>query len=184
MRAGLGVVLVGLVVCVGCGPSKEEEEEAIAAIKALGGKFEVARPREFDELPEMLGTMVLEYPSGPDVTDAQLVHLKRLPKIEILILINTNITDAGLVHLKGLTNLQVLVLNGNRITDAGLVHLKGLTKLKWLFLPNTWITDAGLVHLKGLSSLKKLILNDSFAKVTDAGVKQLQQALPNCKIKR
>ena len=33
MRAGLGVALVGLVVCVGCGPS---QEEAVAAIKALG----------------------------------------------------------------------------------------------------------------------------------------------------
>jgi len=34
MRAGLGVALVGLVVCVGCEPSKQEK--AIAAIKALG----------------------------------------------------------------------------------------------------------------------------------------------------
>ncbi len=38
MRAGLGVALVGLVACVGCGPT---QEEAIAVIKKLGGKVEV-----------------------------------------------------------------------------------------------------------------------------------------------
>jgi len=36
------------------------------------------------------------------------------------------------------------------------------------------------MHLKGLTGLKNL--NLIATKVTDAGVKQLQQALPNCKI--
>ncbi len=39
---------------------------------------------------------------------------------------------------------------------------------------------AGLVHLKGLTILKKLSIFGS--RVTAAGVKQLQQALPNCYI--
>ena len=38
-------------------------------------------------------------------------------------------TDAGLVHLKGLAKLNGLDLSHTPITDTGLVHLKGLTKL-------------------------------------------------------
>ena len=92
---------------------------------------------------------------------------------------NKEITDTVLVHLKGLANLQNLCLTGTLITDAGLVHLKGLTALKDLELIGTQITDAGLVHLKGLTKLQSL---DLPKQITDAGVADLQKALPNCKI--
>jgi len=39
-----------------------------------------------------------------------------------------------------------------------------------------------LVHLQGLSQLKELWLTGT--KVTNQGVKKLQQVLPNCKIQR
>ena len=73
-------------------------------------------------------------------------------------------------------------LMDSKVTDAGLVHLKGLTKLQSLSLISTKVTDAGLVHLKGLTKLQSL--NLSFSKVTDAGVKDLQTALPKCKIQK
>ena len=44
------------------------------------------------------------------------------------------------------------------------------------------VTDAGLVHLQGMTNLTILDLRDT--KVTDAGVAELKQALPNCEIKR
>ena len=91
-------------------------------------------------------------------------------------------TDAGLVHLKGLTKLEGLRLGFTQVTDAGLAHLKGLTNLTDLNLYRTQITDAGLVHLKGLTNLKTLYLTST--KVTDAGIAELQQSLPNCKIKK
>ena len=117
---------------------------------------------------------------GPwKITDAGLVHLKGMTKLEDLNLYGTKITDVGLVHLKGLTNLQNITLP-KQITDAGLEHLKGLTNLKKLNLNNTQITDAGLVHLKGLTNLKLLSLYKT--QITDAGIAELQKALPNCKI--
>jgi len=96
--------------------------------------------------------------------------------------VSPTITDAGLIHLKGLTKLQTLGLDGRTITDAGLVHLKGLTNLQTLHLRATQITDAGLVHLKGLTGLQTLYLSDTA--ITDTGVAQLKKALPNCKILR
>ena len=172
MRVVLGVVLVGLVVCVGCGPSSAprrieilvageypdefetvevfvgpQEEEAIAAIMALGGRFKINEKND-------VATVILAF--NTTVTDADLVHLKGLPKLNRAYLRETKVTDAGLVHLKGMTNLQTLNLCNTKVTDAGLVHLKGLTKLNSL---NLWGT-----------------------KVTDAGVKKLKQALPNCRI--
>jgi len=70
-------------------------------------------------------------------------------------------------------------LGSSRITDTGLVHLKGLTSLQTLNLSGS-ITDSGLVHLKGLTNLQQLYLEDT--QITDAGVADLQKALPNCKI--
>ena len=69
----------------------------------------------------------------------------------------------------------------NLATDAGLVHLRALPQLRTLYLFQcTQITDAGLVHLKGLTQLHGLSLDHT--KVTEEGVKNCQQALPNCKI--
>ena len=142
MRVVLGVALVGLVVCVGCGSSKSPhpQEKAIAAIEALGGAAEI------DEN----GTVVrVGFYEGTKVTDAGLVHLKGLTSLQYLgISDNTKITDAGLVHLKGLTELQSLNLGLTKVTDAGLAHLKGLTSLKKLWLYNTKVTAAGVKQLQ------------------------------------
>ena len=47
---------------------------------------------------------------------------------------------------------------------------------------DTQVTDAGLENLKGLHQLQSLWL--CCTKVTDDGLKKLQQALPNCQIER
>ena len=143
---------------------------------------------------------------GSPVTDKELVHLKRLTKLQDLNLSSTKVTDAGLVHLKALTNLQDLNLSFTKVTDAGLVHLAGMNLksltppkeamtdlgLKYYLAaverPSTlslgkWkITDAGLVHLKGLTKLQELDLHNT--KITNAGIADLQKALPNCQIRK
>jgi len=195
MRAGLGVALVGLVICVGCqhesdsgitkpqtdgDGAKSKGQQAprsgvVGLIEELGGRVKV---------DENKAVVVLDL-NACNFPDAGLVHLKGLTKLEGLGLDYSEVTDAGLEHLKGLTNLRTLSLEDTSITGAGLVHLKGLTKLKTLHLSHTKVTDAGLVHLEGLTELERLFLyNTGGGKVTDAGVKKLQQALPNCKIKR
>ena len=59
-----------------------------------------------------------------EITNAGLVHLKGLAKLECLDLVDTQITDAGLVHLKGMTNLQRLFFGSPQNTDAGIAELQ------------------------------------------------------------
>lgn len=114
-------------------------------------------------------------------TDAWLgFFVEQLSEDTPLYLYDTNVTDAGLVHLKKLTQLEVLFLVNIKATDAGIKHLQGMTTLRELNLSGTAIGDAGLKYLEGLTNLEELTLYDT--NVTDAGVETLQKALPHCKI--
>ena len=118
--------------------------------------------------------------------------LENLPALTLLDLSDTLVNDDGLAHIKGLPNLSVLALTNAKITDAGLEHLQGLKQFTvtpegttdadtgLLLLNKTNITDAGLKHLYGLKGLRGVDLSDT--KVTAAGVRDLKQALPECKI--
>lgn len=77
--------------------------------------------------------------------------------------------NAGLTKLNALHDPIVLRLHNTDATDDALVYLVGLTNIVELHL-------AKLHHLRGLTL--------TGTKVTDAGVKSLQQALPDCKIER
>ena len=110
--------------------------------------------------------------SGPQITDAGLKHLERMPDLDALSLGgSTQITDAGMSHLIGLGNLRTLQIEGTQVTDAGLVHLAGMTKIEHLFLSGTHITGPGLVHLTGLKRINALGL--SIPEFTDAGMPHL-----------
>jgi hypothetical protein len=173
---------------------KRKEREAVESIVKLGGSvaydYELvksAKPTGPDWLRNLLGenffceAVVVSLSDGAFiVSDAELVSLNALPQLQTLDLSYALVTDAGLVHLKGLTHLQDLNLNGSKVGDAGLVYLKGLEQLRVLSLSGTKISGAGLVNLKGLNQLQRLFLQNT--KVTDAGVKDLQKALPDCKI--
>jgi hypothetical protein len=68
---------------------------------------------------------------GNRITDAALVHLEKLYRLEILELGQTNVTDAGLVHLKGVPMLLYVDLTGTKVTDKGIAELEmALPKLK------------------------------------------------------
>ena len=85
---------------------------------------------------------------GAPITDAALVHLKRMDRLEKLYLDNTAITDDGLIHLKKLDRLKELHLNSTGITDDGLTRLQGLRSLRILSVVNTEVTDEGIAEFK------------------------------------
>ena len=103
-----------------------------------------------------------------------------LPAIEYAVSRTT--ADIGLEHIKGLHSLTTLRLDGTQVTDAGLEHLKEMAGLRQLSLLNTEVSDAGLLHLEGLAEFQNINADPENTKVTDEGLKKLQQALPNCRI--
>jgi hypothetical protein len=152
---------------------RPDDPAAVAELQKLGARTEK------DESGAIKGLIF----GGAKATDTTLAHLKGLHSLERLTMpCIVNVTDRGLANLDELVELRVLYLGFSEITDAGLLHLKGIQNLEKLSFPLTKanITDAGLEHLRGLSHLRELRLGG--AKVTEAGVAELQQALPNCKI--
>jgi Leucine Rich repeat len=93
---------------------------------------------------------------------------------------DTGLSDACLIPIQGLTRLETLTLSGNRITDQGLALIARMPALENLDLDATDVTDAGLVHLQSLKKLKTLALGGT--RVTQEGVKTLQKALPGLEI--
>jgi hypothetical protein len=92
------------------------------------------------------------------------------------------ITDVALASLSKVSSLESLGLYYGKFTDKGLEHLARLPNLKSIAIPNCrTFTDAGLEHLSKLPHLEQLDLRR--VSFSDAGLKGLKEALPNCDIK-
>jgi len=190
MRVLLAVLLI--VGCVGCddepkgdgNPFRNLERNQQGGIVTVEATHIQLSDKDLAFLAKETDLEFLDL-TGNNVTNAGLVHLKDLDRLETLVLTfnrigmgfatdpSSQITNAGMVHLTGLSNLERLSLDHCKITDAGLVHLKGLTQLQTLDLAyNLWITDAGVEHLKGLTGLQTLDLQ--LTNITDAGLVYLK----------
>jgi hypothetical protein len=127
---------------------------------------EMMKRVEIDENGDITNLDLIDIP----VSDAGLVHIKGLTKLQGLNLSNTRVSDAGLAHIKGLP-LQELYLTNTQVSDAGLAHIKNLP-LRVLSLVATRVSDAGLVHIKDLPNLQVLYLSDT--RVSDAGLAHIK----------
>jgi hypothetical protein len=108
---------------------------------------------ELSELRELKLAMRL---SPVPLRDEDMVFLKRMTKLESLVLPSANLTDAWLVYIEDLRKLKSLQLYDMALTAEGLDRLKGLTNLTAhltlqgtripLRMPNA--TDGGIVDAK------------------------------------
>lgn len=80
--------------------------------------------------------------------DATMEAVRDLPDIRRLDFVGSPATDAGLVHVSWLSRLESLNLSDTQITDAGLEHLHGLTRLRELCLRGTSVTNEGVKRLQ------------------------------------
>jgi endonuclease YncB( thermonuclease family) len=159
--------------------------QGLSGLKAFPHLRELSLPHNISDkglevlesLPE-LEYLLIDPWRGDPVTDAGLVHLKKLGRIRHLILNQPAVTDAGLPHLAGLTSLKILQFGDLPFTDAGLEHLAKLQNLEFLDISRTEITDAGLAKLSGLKQLRVLLLPE---RVTKGAREKLQRSLPDLK---
>ena len=117
---------------------------------------------------------------GTDTSDEDLAKVVLNEQIEELRLGETAITDAGLMYLRHLPRLQRLDLSLTQISDAGLASLAELNHLTTLWLGGTQITDDGLLQLANLMSLENVYVTNT--KVTPMGVRRLGELLPGCQV--
>jgi Leucine-rich repeat (LRR) protein len=114
----------------------------------------------------------------------------------------TTVTHVGLKDLQRLKRLNNLALNEKQVTDdalkilaeIGLLHAlnraeaksgkrpKNVNEIRVLNLHKCNVTDVSLTKLAALKSLQTLDIRET--RVSDAGVKELRAALPDCEIVR
>ena len=156
-----------------------EQKTAVEAIERVGGHW-VYGPENSGDIEDMIvgplyGPEWLRILLGDD-------FFNEVKYVAFVSTIANQATNADLAHVAELKHLKVLLVGDTQITDAGLAGIAGLTELRELILICPKFTDRAMEHLTGLKKLRELTLKDT--QVTDEGIKNLQRALPNCKIER
>lgn len=140
-----------------------------------------------------------------EVNDATLAVIAKLPRIDSLIVKSDGVTNKGLAVLAHANGLMAVDIRSANVTAAGYLQLKDLASLRSLILrQNTAVNDTWLADILELKQVRYLTLRYSGitnrgleelqqatwldlidlmgTKVSPEGVKQLQQALPKCRI--
>ena len=139
--------------------------------------------RHLSALPHL---KILLLDSAYRVTDAGLLHIAALARLEEFSIRDTAMSLAALIALSekhstlqinsshGVLGDRKLALSGTAIGDEGLIRLHDAIELEGLELPSR-ITDTGLVHLHGLIRLRFLVLAGTA--ITDSGLASLAKRL-------
>ena len=209
----------------------KRQQESIAAVKRLGGwahyDYEIQHDGQFDPEGESwapgwlraklgddyfhsivhVNMVYSDDPGGgrldnPQLTDEVLAHLGGFPRLEALLLKESQATNTGLAHVGKLKNLRKLYMwDASNVTDAGVAHLANCRRLEYLHLSESQmgdesarvlsqlprlsglslqgnnLTDAGLVHLGKVTPLRDLwigCLDNRRSRITDDGLAHLR----------
>lgn len=110
-------------------------------------------------------------------------RMKQLQQLRLPL--DDKITDQSFKAVTELKQLRELVLTGPGINDARLKELPQLKGLQELLIgdcESKALTKEGLLALKGCESLRTLRFVDCRAASEETDIKQLQDAMPGCKI--
>jgi hypothetical protein len=164
------------------------EQPVIAGLTKLGATLDIRTEHPWRRVFGQEWGGYFDRVRGIDFTTAYNVdgtHLAPLPALKSLENVNLNLRltgDKEMPILAKLTNLRVLRLENGSVGDKSAAHWASFPKMRVLHLQDCHVTDKSVPALKKMTSLRELNIRGTF--ITQAGVKELQAALPQCKIDR
>lgn len=114
------------------------------------------------------------------ITDAQLVQLNALPRLEILDLTNSHISGSGFGEVSEAKHLRGLYMARTEFNDSGLEAIAKFAGLKDVILSETRVSDEGIINLEKLANPDSLRLDGT--RCTNEGLERLRKKFPKCKI--
>jgi hypothetical protein len=161
MRFALLLSFALAVTASDAGQPTADERDAIAGVRALGGRAETD-PR--------LAAEARVYAKFENATDATLIGLKKLPLVGAVEVFDASkCTDKGFAALKSLPHLHKLIVEKADLTPRTLAAIGACKDLRHLGLVNCGVSDTELAGLKSLARLEHLALSDN-PKITDRGM--------------
>lgn len=136
--------------------------------------------RSLDKLESLTGIVIKKTDEQPTSLDfrqcelgwsAQLSELKRLPKLDAVLIAGDEANDDVAKTLSQLSSLRTLAIERSKLTDQGMEAIGNLSKLRSLKVSAPQATDNSLEHIAKLTDLVVLSLQD-FA-ITDDGLAPL-----------
>ena len=119
---------------------------------------------------------------GNELTDQEFGTLAGMPAIEALAMDCESLTGAAFETVATFPKLRTLITRSFDPGDQGVAHLAKCPNLEQLWLSGVGISNASVAVLKQLTQLRDLALIET--SITDAGQRELEAALPDCKIDR
>src|SRR6266511_2850138 len=107
------------------------------------------------------------------VTDAGLVHLTKLERLEELIVQDASLRGVGLKHLLSLKSLRSIDFSYSRFTNDSLSHIGQLKQVRTVTMRTCNLTDCDLRHLSKLTEIQALNLCDN--RISNLGLHHIAQ---------
>ncbi len=143
------------------------------AIVADGGQTKAS---QLPDLPTLKSLMICD----SDMTTSEVSWIARMPHLTTLFLNRSEFPNCISATISTLTELEVLELNGTAITDNEVAQLSELPNIRQLGLSGTDVSDLSVSNLLKFRNLDSLNIRDT--KITEAGLRKLRDAMPQCLI--
>jgi hypothetical protein len=124
-----------------------------------------------------LKCLSLQFDSWQPIDARAISHLRRLPRLEKL-LIEGHVSDEMLLVIAEIPTLQSLDIRNRGLSDQGIAHLRDNPSIEKFYVRHSPdVTDESIAVFASMSSLKELYLSDT--NVTAAGIRSLAASRPD-----